>query len=532
MSTSLETSKGRLFTRDAIRMIFRSMLTRFYGVRPEFDSAIEAAFQKHFGAKIRRRRAHETIPAIYTEGPPGHGKTTAHIEAAKLFAKELDLGFKMRPSRHEELGPKDFYFVEMNVNGASSPMEVGGLVAKHKDPKSGQEYMCHIPDWKLAKIQEAAFSYVFLDDFPTASYQVQNALLSFLEEGVAGEVNINKGNEKGAGVSVAAIGLAGNMGVADFNIVNRPASAISNRVERYHVEDTIQDWSQRAIDNHPDDLGDVYMTSYLKQYPDYFSMLPEAQEGDSQFPTPRSNDKFMYFLRDFWDEARQKGLDRKDTRDELLINIQRKAEGLLGTESAAKIAAFYRGIVLSAEPIARKILATGEAQEKEISQRLKSGQSADGVDFGFSLAASIGNLGASKIAELFPEKAGVDATKHKKALEGLTKVTYNMGLGLYQLDPTMVSYGFDHFLKRLAVQRPKLFEMVEGGMLIPETAPLEAMVYGLFDKKNPYFDEKRSEALVTKLSSWDRFADTKTGMGKLMKDLAPAAKAHAAVAQH
>lgn len=58
------------------------------------------------------------------------GKTTLIRAAIQDFCKIAGLNYVENPPDDYEFGPKDFYYVTVNLPGKTNPMDIGGLPSK------------------------------------------------------------------------------------------------------------------------------------------------------------------------------------------------------------------------------------------------------------------------------------------------------------------------------------------------------------------------------------------------------------------
>lgn len=149
------------FTSDQAKQhLLLDIARRFKGQDPEVDRRIDAAAEH-----IAGRNDIKSIPPVnkgeprvplYMEGEPGVGKTTL-IKAAILdFCKIAGLNFVENPEDGYQFGPKDFYYVTVNLSGKTNPMDIGGLPSKGElETRTGLESRRRAGDageWLLAEV--------------------------------------------------------------------------------------------------------------------------------------------------------------------------------------------------------------------------------------------------------------------------------------------------------------------------------------------------------------------------------------------
>lgn len=134
---------------------------RFKGIDPEVDAKIDAAAEIISGRPgikmIPEISAGEPKVPFYMEGEPGVGKTTLIRAAIQEFCKLVGLNFVENPKDGYQFGPKDFYYVTVNLSGKTNPMDIGGLPSKGElDVRSGLEARHRATDagsWLLSELQ-------------------------------------------------------------------------------------------------------------------------------------------------------------------------------------------------------------------------------------------------------------------------------------------------------------------------------------------------------------------------------------------
>jgi hypothetical protein len=149
------------FTSDQARQhLLLDIARRFKGKDAEVDKRIDAAAEQ-----ISGRPGIKSIPAVtkgeprvplYMEGEPGVGKTTLIRAAIIDFCKLAGLNFVENPVDGYQFGPKDFYYVTVNLSGKTNPMDIGGLPSKGElEVKAGVEARRRSSDageWLLSEL--------------------------------------------------------------------------------------------------------------------------------------------------------------------------------------------------------------------------------------------------------------------------------------------------------------------------------------------------------------------------------------------
>lgn len=463
----------------AKEQILLNLFRRFQGTRPDLEPKLQEAYKKKYGRGMRPG-SNRDVRAIYLEGEPGHGKTTTHREACKEFAKLMDMKFMEDPSLSQmqrNLIDKDtFVFSTLTVAGATSKHEVGGLMAKMKI--NDQEFMGHLPDWKMAATMMGGYGYILFDDFVTSSHQVQNACLDLLLGGSAGDFQfnskdmaaskvklvggqvvggvkqephvefehdqdkadaINKLNpgESFRGASPVHIGLAGNRGARDGNKTFPLTTATITRLQRMDVVDTVDEWVKRAGNRYPDAVGAAHYDIYMKTHPEFFSAIGKPVNGIMpSMPCPRTHDACMDAIGTLVHNAggfsalmadqklQQRFLDEVEVQAgthigvtlEVVNKATQKSETLA---PATSLSGFYTELLIGALPRAEEIINKGFVDEEFIKQKYADGHGIEGQNFGYQFASALASLAAAvvgeKVAAAGSPKKGLEAMSDKNS---------------------------------------------------------------------------------------------------------------------
>lgn len=565
----------------AKEQIIENLFLKFNGSRPGLQTRLEAAYKEKYGISIPDA---DDVRAVFTEGPPGHGKTTIHREACKEFSRLVGLKFIEEPSQADLISGKvdedSFVFSVITIAGATSKHEIGGLMAKMKVGE--QEFMGHLPDWKLAATMMGAYGYIFFDDFTTAAHQVQNACFDLLLGGSAGDMNLKQltssklkiedgqvvathdkaleakieemgGGEMRRGASPVHIGLAANRGMSDGNKIFPRTTALTNRVQLMDVFDTPEEFNKRAMGKYTkDSLGDAHYSVFIKQYPEQFTIVPKAVNGNMPaFPSPRSHDAAMSKVRVIIAKNGGASAIAADTKlqDRVVREIEMATATLLGevvrpsdTKGGIQVfypsqalAGFYSELFLGAIPKAEEIILKGEVDEGFIKNKYNNGNDMDGKNFGFQFASALAQLAASEFSGIVKT-----AGSGKKAIEALSDcesplslkvrgVLKNLSMGVSFLEKSFVSYALDRFNTRLAALSPEIFE--GSAYKILPAATMKTMMFGLAKDNTKYNTADLRETFVGSISqsysanagvSDFRDSDIKNAI-KTRKDLAKSA---------
>lgn len=533
----------------AKEQILLNLFRRFQGTRPDLEDRLQTAYKEKYGRGMRAGSTRD-VRAIYLEGEPGHGKTTIHREACKEFAKLMKMEFMSDPSlsqmQRNLITPETFVFSTLTVAGATSKHEVGGLMAKMKI--NDQEFMGHLPDWKMAATMMGGYGYILFDDFVTSSHQVQNACLDLLLGGSAGDFQFNAKDmaaskikliggqvvegvkqethvmfehdadkadaiekmnpgESFRGASPVHIGLAGNRGSRDGNKTFPLTTATITRLQRMDVVDTVQEFEKRAGQRYSDEIGDAHYSIFVKTNPEYFSAIAKPVNGIMpSMPCPRTHDANMDAIGTLVHNAGGFSalIENKDLRARFLEDVEMQSGTHIGVQlevtnkttnkveiltPATAVAGFYTELLLGALPKAEEIIKHGNVDADFISSKYEKGNSVEGQNFGFQFATALASLAASVVGEKVKAagKKGLSeiANKDSPLSMDVRETMRNMSYGLTFLQKPMVSFSIDKFLNRLNMVSPELFQG-SGSYRVPNEEILPTLMYGMIKDNTKY----------------------------------------------
>ncbi|ART57123.1 hypothetical protein CBP36_19660 (plasmid) [Acidovorax carolinensis] len=144
---------------QARQFLLLDIARRFKGIDPEVDARIDAHAEQ-----ISGRQGIKFIPAtskseprvpMYMEGEPGVGKTAIPRSAAQEFCRIAGLNYVENPPDNYQFGPKDFYFVTVNLSGKNNTMDIGGLPSKGEmgGTQSQRSRASDACEWLLAETE-------------------------------------------------------------------------------------------------------------------------------------------------------------------------------------------------------------------------------------------------------------------------------------------------------------------------------------------------------------------------------------------
>lgn len=533
--------------------ILQNLFRRFDGSRPELQDRLDQAYKEKYGVPMRKVKQRD-VRAAYLEGPPGHGKTTTHREACREFAKLMGMKFIVDPSMRDmtrgAIDENTFVFSTVNLGGATSKHEIGGLMAKLKIGE--QEFMGHLPDWRLAATMMGGYGYVLFDDYVTSSHQVQNACLDLLLGGSAGDMQFNAkemaaskmkiqdgqavmeldeaklakieelgGGDMIRGSSPVHVGLAGNRGARDGNKTFPIVTATATRIQRMDVFDTAEAFIERSTNKHPDAVGDAHYSMFIRQNPELFTVIAKPQQGIlPQMPTPRTHDALLDSISDLIHQKGGMAAIAKDTagQADVVDNIQRLAGTHIGVEiqldtkddkgnaqyvfPSRAVGAFYTELFLGAVPLAEEIIREGKVNEELLTEKYNNGAEGDGMNFGYNFASALAQVAATA----FHEKIAGSGIKKKEALisalsdaesplsKDVRTTLSHLSMGISFLQKSFVTFALDKFNQRLAGMSPEIFEGSTYKIMPPST--MRTMMFGLIKDNTKYNTQELKETIV------------------------------------
>lgn len=145
---------------EAKQYLLLDLARRFKGIDPEVDARIDAnaeAISGRPGVKmIPAASKFEPRVPMYMEGEPGVGKTAIPRSAVQEFCRLTGLNYVENPPDDYQFGPKDFYFVTVNLSGKNNTMDIGGLPTKGElngAAAASRGRAADVGAWLLAEIE-------------------------------------------------------------------------------------------------------------------------------------------------------------------------------------------------------------------------------------------------------------------------------------------------------------------------------------------------------------------------------------------
>lgn len=366
--------------KDMKELMINDLLYKFRTKdNPELSFKIEQAYKKLFNSTMLPVGSFH-VESVCLHGLPGVGKTSAVRAAAKEVAKMLGMNLVENPVPPYRPQPDDLVISTLEMSGEISNIIMGGIpVADQLGEKNPLKYMNKLPMYQLAIMGEAAAGILLLDDFVNATPIVQNSALSIALEGRFQMLDL--GN--------TYVAMTANLGALDNSDVMPLSDPMTARIGHYYVEDTLPDFANRAMDRYADAIADAGVVSFLQSNQQMF-MLPTDHETRASvnglrtpFPCPRSWDKLINNLRMYSHRVLNSGEEPE------LGKLTKMAEAYVGRHAAKAFSAYRYAMMTGAEPMAKRLIETGELDEAKFEKLYGQGLGAHEQDFGYQLAFSL-----------------------------------------------------------------------------------------------------------------------------------------------
>ncbi len=445
------------------------------------NQRIEEVFKDWTGGAKWRKAI--KVKSMLLLGPPGQGKTTTFKESAKKVAGALGLQFKLNPPDDVPISRKDYMFVSMEFSGENQVTVVGGIPAKVTDDATGIEYMTKLVNKRLAMARVAGGATVLLDDFPNATPSVQNVGLSLTDEKRFQGLNLEN----------VYIGLTGNLGSLDGTHTAPLSAALRGRCKIYYTEDKLPNWISRMQQKYRDSLGDVGVVGFLTRDSHYFAEMPNTRLKGG-FASPRTWDHFVQEARRAIVECGGPGKGEHKA----MGKIQRLASAFLGLEVGLKLHSYYHSMMLGADPIARKLIQTGEFDKEEFAKRYKDGYSADSQFFAYQFAVAVADYAVNDLVQ--SKDYSFDANTNKRFKEILERYA----TGILAVSDDTFAFAIDHFKAKLANQIDEWSTKMEKNRVL--TTPVKMSIANVISMARPEeFTAEKRQVMIDALSDSDKF---------------------------
>lgn len=425
----------------------------------ELNTKIRQVYQDMYNTEFTEELLINKNAPFCLNGAPGQGKTTAYVVAAENISKRL--GLRMIRDVTEDYVPQmnDFLFVVQDSAGKTSVLEYAlprAVVVKEKNAQGVEEenyYLKSALNWRFMCLNKAAGGILLFDDAANASINVQNSFL---------QVAINK-SFGGMKLRNAHIGFTSNLGAADGTYTNDFGSALRNRVVNVFVRDTVDNFIRRGHMLYQTDCYDMGLLNYLRRNPDDLSSLPE-QGSAAGFNSPRAWDDFIAKMIITLKRHGGRGVGEEACFEDLRL----LAPSMLGPTVGPKVVAYYRSLLLGADPIAKDAITKGELNKEAFEKKYGGGGTEESVTFGYQFANASADYTTSLIRKKMTEfdKANPNATDeaydaHVKTV--LDDACKRMGTACEFLLENEFAYGLTHLKSKIAANIPRMGRMTNDG---------------------------------------------------------------------
>lgn len=420
---------------------------------PEMQAKYEAAHLKIVGLPMMPLNIskNDTQVPLGLFGPPGQGKTSCGVEAAKLVASTMGLTFVKNPPDTYMPTKNDFYFVTQEMSGETSKAEFGGLMTKSTVEIEGEkrDYMTKIMNKRIALSEFAGAGVFLLDDFTNASAVIQNLALSVAQEK----------RFQSADFSKFFIMFTGNLGAADGTTVSPLSNAMISRIEPYYVEDRPTDFIARMLKKYPDAVGDAGIAGFLSRPSGeaVFNMLPDKR--GEPFPCPRSWENAMHAMRLAKFEADVGG----EHMSHKLHGLENSVAACVGKHAAQQFTTYLREVLSNADPLAKSLVTTGKMDEKVFETEAGGFMTPKQAAFGTHFANALAEHTAAAMLKQVPSDARTlkdnGTPKSQREHDEFMKSFANFVDGATRLKNTDLTYAIECLKQRLLLQSDDLCDI-------------------------------------------------------------------------
>jgi len=423
-----------------------------YSINKKIESIYEKKHVRKFNPKVLSKNH---ISPMFLFGPPGHGKTASYLVACKEICEEL--GFRMVQEPDISYVPRkdDFLVVLHPTDGENSSITFGGIPKTEEVEINGvkRSVLKKALNFKFTLFGDVAGGLLLFDDAANATKVVQNALLPVAQFGTFQDLKLPN----------TYVGFTGNLGALDGTYTTDPSSALMSRVVPVFVTDNAKDFVNRAYSYYNDELGDLGIINFITRNPKDFAHLPSGTAKHEGFPCPRNWD---YLMQEIRTEVEMNG-GRGVGEERSLPTIRSLCVSKVGPEVGHKLVSYFNSLIMGADPLARKFIATaptsenkGEMDEllKELKKKYGNGASSEDISFGYQFATACGDYAVNHIvASQDPEKALVDGMKR-------------FGNAVLALNDSEFSFALEHMKNKLAAYVTKFAQPTRTGTkeLTPE----------------------------------------------------------------
>lgn len=374
-------------------------------------------------------------PCLFLMGPPGHGKTTSYMVAAKEVCAEMDFNFVPHISGEYIPRKEDFIMVVQECAGENSAITFGGVPKAETIMKNGKEVsvLKRALNYRFTVFDDVAGGVLLFDDAANAAQVIQNVLLPVTQNHTFQELVIKN----------ACVGLTGNLGALDGTYTSELSSALKTRVVGIFTTDSLQDFKERAYQIYNDSLGAAMIDVYLDRNPNDFAKLPDGNKKAGH-ATPRTWEALIQLVRSSIERHGGRGRGEERAMEEIMVY----AYSQVGPEIGHKLKAFYHSYVTGADPIARRAINEEKFDPNEINAKYKGGAGQDELTFGFQYATACGDYAINRISESMNDKNKTEDQKKEIFEETIRR----FGSAVLKLNESEYSYSLDHLKNKMASQ--------------------------------------------------------------------------------
>jgi hypothetical protein len=418
-------------------------------------------------------------------GPPGQGKTSAYIVAAKEICADLNLRFVEHVSDDYIPRQKDFVMVVQECAGENSAITFGGIPkAEEVTDANGKKIsvLKKAVNYRFTVFEHCAGGVLLFDDAANAAQVIQNVLLPVAQFG----------SFQGMKLSNALVGFTGNLGSLDGTYTTELSSALRTRVIPMFVTDTVKDFSNRAYEYYNDELGDLGIINFLHRNEKDFSVLPDPGEK-SGFACPRSWDNLIQSIRSVVESNGGRGVGESESLEE----IYSLSNSMVGPDIGHKLVAYFNSMMRGADPLARQFVQLNQPDNATLKSKYSNGASPEDISFGYQFATACGDYAVNFIAANDPEK---------DLEEGIKR----FATAVLQLNDSEFAYSLEHLKNKLASHVTDFAQPTKDGREL--TGPIRKRIAHAINT-NPDCGPGKRDILIKVITDYDKM-QTSTAPGK------------------
>jgi roadblock/LC7 domain-containing protein len=452
----------------------------------EMNEKVATAYLEITGKKFDPKvHAKNKNLSRFLMGPPGQGKTSAYIVAAKEVCAELGLRFVEHVSDDYIPRQKDFVMVVQECAGENSAITFGGIPkAEEVTDVNGKKIsvLKKAVNYRFTVFEHCAGGVLLFDDAANAAQVIQNVLLPVAQFG----------SFQGMKLSNALVGFTGNLGSLDGTYTTELSSALRTRVIPMFVTDTVKDFSNRAYEYYNDELGDLGIINFLHRNEKDFSVLPDPGEK-SGFACPRSWDNLIQSIRSVVESNGGRGVGEADSLEE----IYSLSNSMVGPDIGHKLVAYFHSMMRGADPLARQFVQMNQPDNETLKKRYSNGASPEDISFGYQFATACGDYAVNYIAANDPEK---------DLEEGIKR----FATAVLQLNDSEFAYSLEHLKNKLASHVTDFAQPTKDGREL--TGPIRKRIAHAINT-NPDCGPGKRDILIKVITDYDKM-QTSTAPGK------------------